>query len=686
MPGGNQHTRPLLPTAADEQDRRRADDDDEASDDDGDLAHGSSFLSATLAFSDRPSSFASHFAPPPPVRRRASVEEQVGGVAARLRRSSAPDDGDDTAAAEDDDGGNDANDQDDGSVTSSWSREALALARLAVPLAVEGICNVSLPLVTLAFVGRIPAGGGDDEGGDGVGRVAGPRPNANDDDAPPCASPSSSSAALALSSAVMANSIFTVTGYSLICGLASALETLCGAAYGAGELPLCGVLWMRALLLCLSASALPAAAWLSGALGPLLIAWGQPPEVVRGCARYLKLLAPAVVAAAVAESTGNYLLAQGVARPGMAITLLTIALSVVYNRVLVLGVEVGGGFGGGGGGGRLLGGLGLDGAALAQVASFATLAALLTAYKAWRDGGRGRRGGGGAAGGGGDRNSDGGTPDDLDATTWPEGGWRTSVGGGPLAGWGPYLRVAYACVLLLWLEWAAWEMLVFLAGLLPADQSPQLAVGVAGLAVQLSLPPYMVSFATGTAVSTRVAQGLGAGNARAARRSAVVASSGIALVNGALAAALFSARRAVPAFFAAGSGRGGGEEGGGGDDDGVAAMTSKVVPAICLTMLFDGQVACLTGVLRGTGRQGLGAAAGLFCYWAVGLPLALLLGFKARMGVLGLWLAPACGTALQAALLSAYVWGGRLDWQREVRRARRRLVRSGGGRGGGGAL
>jgi MATE family multidrug resistance protein len=546
-------------------------------------------------------------------------------------------------------------------------QEAAALAKLALPLAVEGISNVSLPLVTLAFVGRIHASAGPG------GARGGGSPETTSETTP-------DSSALALSSAVMANSIFTVTGYSVVCGLASALETLAGAAFGAGEAPLLGVLWMRALLITLSACALPALVWVSGAVGPLLVAAGQPPLVAAGCARYLRLLAPAVFFSTVAETTQNYLLAQSVALPGMAITLVTLALSVVYNRALVVG------FGGGGGGAAagFFGGLGLDGAALAQVASFATLAALLTAYRMWRDGGgvarrrRRRRQeqhqapllreGADAA-----NNANPSTrpeQEDVDDAnipcTWPERGWRTTVGGGVFAGWPVFFRVAYGAVGLVILEWACWELLVFLAGLLPASiDDPEIAVGVAGLAVQMSLPAYMISYAAGTAVSTRVAQGLGAGNALAAARSARTALVAILLVNASLALAMLSARDALPLMFTS--------------DARVASMAARVVPAIAATMLFDGQVAALTGVLRGTGRQGLGAAAGLVAYYVVGLPLAWLFGFRARMGVLGLWLAPACGTALQAVFLHCYVWGGGLDWPKEVRRARRRLQRSGGG-------
>lgn len=45
-----------------------------------------------------------------------------------------------------------------------------------------------------------------------------------------------------------------------------------------------------------------------------------------------------------------------------------------------------------------------------------------------------------------------------------------------------------------------------------------------------------------------------------------------------------------------------------------------------------------SGIIRGLGRQGLGSIYTLFCYYILGMPLALVLCFKAEMGIAGLWL------------------------------------------------
>lgn len=88
-----------------------------------------------------------------------------------------------------------------------------------------------------------------------------------------------------------------------------------------------------------------------------------------------------------------------------------------------------------------------------------------------------------------------------------------------------------------------------------------------------------------------------------------------------------------------------------------------------LHVAVDGQAAVLSGVLRGAGRQGIGAATSWCSYWIIGLPLAYLLAFKAQLGVLGLRLSLAVAVAVQALVLHIFT-ACRIDWQEEVHRAR----------------
>ena len=61
------------------------------------------------------------------------------------------------------------------------------------------------------------------------------------------------------------------------------------------------------------------------------------------------------------------------------------------------------------------------------------------------------------------------------------------------------------------------------------------------------------------------------------------------------------------------------------------------------------------GILRGSGRQSLGALLNFFCYYMIGLPLGIFLAFASRLGTLGIWIGLAIADGLQVCLM--YVQG-----------------------------
>lgn len=87
---------------------------------------------------------------------------------------------------------------------------------------------------------------------------------------------------------------------------------------------------------------------------------------------------------------------------------------------------------------------------------------------------------------------------------------------------------------------------------------------------------------------------------------------------------------------------------------------------------MNGASAVLSGTLRGSGRQKVGALANGACNYAVGLPLMLLLAFRLRLGAEGLWWGIAAGATLQTCSLAVLV--ARFNWTHEAVRADR-LVR-----------
>ncbi|KAJ4899480.1 detoxifying efflux carrier 35 [Raphanus sativus] len=82
------------------------------------------------------------------------------------------------------------------------------------------------------------------------------------------------------------------------------------------------------------------------------------------------------------------------------------------------------------------------------------------------------------------------------------------------------------------------------------------------------------------------------------------------------------------------------------------------------------------GVAIGGGWQGLVAYITLGCYYIFGLPFGYLLGYKANLGVMGLWAGMIAGTTLQTLLLMVVLY--KTNWNKEVEETMERMKKWGG--------
>ena len=62
--------------------------------------------------------------------------------------------------------------------------------------------------------------------------------------------------------------------------------------------------------------------------------------------------------------------------------------------------------------------------------------------------------------------------------------------------------------------------------------------------------------------------------------------------------------------------------------------------------LTDTLQVVMGGVLRGSGRQYIGAIVNFIAYYIIGIPLAVVLGFKTTLGIIGIWIGMAIGNLL----------------------------------------
>ncbi|PNH09442.1 Multidrug and toxin extrusion protein 1 [Tetrabaena socialis] len=135
---------------------------------------------------------------------------------------------------------------------------------------------------------------------------------------------------LQLSAITLARSVFHVTGLSLVVGMASAVETFCGQAYGAEHFGSLGTVLQRACMLCLLTCAVPLALWTRADW--LMRLLGQQPEVIALAAPYVRLLGPSLCMWGVSGCIKSYLSSQGVVAPLTVVAVIYTALTPIVNH------------------------------------------------------------------------------------------------------------------------------------------------------------------------------------------------------------------------------------------------------------------------------------------------------------------------------------------------------------------
>uniref|UniRef100_G1N541 Multidrug and toxin extrusion protein n=1 Tax=Meleagris gallopavo TaxID=9103 RepID=G1N541_MELGA len=230
----------------------------------------------------------------------------------------------------------------------------------------------------------------------------------------------------------------------------------------------------------------------------------------------------------------------------------------------------------------------------------------------------------------------------IHVQTW--GGWTRDC----LLDWGSYIQLALPSMLMMCIEWWTFEIGSFLAGLLSVVE-----LGAQSVIYELSSAAYMVPLGFSVAVSVRVGNALGSGDVVQAKTSCITALLCAGVFAVVVATLLGTLKDVVGYIFT--------------NDKEIVMLVSKVMIIFAPFHLFDAAAATCGGVLRGTGKQKLGAIANAVGYYAVGLPIGISLMFAAKMGVLGLWVGMIVCISLQSLSFSAFVM--RMDWKKAAEEA-----------------
>ncbi|CAN1228943.1 Protein DETOXIFICATION 16 [Linum grandiflorum] len=267
-----------------------------------------------------------------------------------------------------------------------------------------------------------------------------------------------------LSGASIATAFASMTGYTLLRGLGSALETFSGQAYGAKQYRMLGIHLQRGTLILLI-FCIPIGALFANA-SRILVFFRQDPQISSEAGRFALFLIPVVVSVAFLECHIRFLLAQNHVVPLMVCSGISTSLHVPICWLLVF-----------------KSGFGSRGAAMANSVSFGIAAVFLVFYVQFSGSCK---------------------------ETWK--GFSIDA----LSGIPGFLKLAIPSAVMLSLEVWFFEILILISGLLP---NPKFETSVMSICFNIYLLVSMIPFGLGAAVSTRVSNELGAGRPRAASRA-----------------------------------------------------------------------------------------------------------------------------------------------------------------------
>ncbi|KAF8058178.1 mate-domain-containing protein [Lyophyllum atratum] len=204
-----------------------------------------------------------------------------------------------------------------------------------------------------------------------------------------------------------------------------------------------------------------------------------------------------------------------------------------------------------------------------------------------------------------------------------------------------FLRLAIPGILMVGTGWSAFEIVA-----LAAVRLGELPLAAQSVIMTTDQILNTIPFGIGVAATTRVGHLIGSRSASGTKRAAH-ASAILSVIVGAFVMVLMLWSKDVYGFLFS-------------DDVDVVNLVAAVMPLVASFQIVDGLANSCDGVLRGQGRQQLGAVFNFVAYYVIALPMGITLAFQAdtQLGLQGLWIGRSLTTRPVVVL--------KTDWAREV--------------------
>lgn len=357
-----------------------------------------------------------------------------------------------------------------------------------------------------------------------------------------------------------------------------ALDTLCGQGFGAEEYEMLGIYLQACCIISLMFSIAISIIWCFTKY--IFIFLHQSKDISSTASIYMKLLIPGLVSYGFLQNMLRFLQTQSVVMPLLILSTLPLLLHIGIVYALIH-----------------LTSLSFKGAAIAVSISFWIAMLLLVLHVAYSS---------------------------KFKNTW-KGFSFQSFHYFPLV-----LKLALPSAAMICLEYSAFEILVFLAGLLPDSE---ITTSLIAICVSTESVAYMITNGLSVAASTRVSNELGANNPDKAKHAMVVTLKLSLLLALCIVIALSFGHSLWSQLFS--------------NSSMIKQEFASMTPLLATSILLDSVQGVLSGVARGCGWQHLAVYINLTTFYLIGLPISCVLGFETTLHVKGLWIGLICGLACQ---------------------------------------
>ncbi|XP_010250482.1 PREDICTED: protein DETOXIFICATION 33-like [Nelumbo nucifera] len=448
------------------------------------------------------------------------------------------------------------------------SVESKKLWKIAGPAIFTMICQYSLGAITQAFIGHVGT--------------------------------------LELAAFSVANSVVAGFGYGLMLGMGSALETLCGQAFGAGKFTMLGIYMQRSWLILLCTALLLVPIYVFSA--PILILMGQTVEIADAAGRFATWMLPQLFAYALNFPIQKFLQAQRKVMVMACVAAIVLVVHVLISWLVIFKL-----------------GWGLIGAAVSLNFSWWINIFGQSMY----------------------------------IFISKSGGAWTGFSLQAFADLWGFIKLSLASAVMLCLQFWYLMIIITITGHLT---NPLVPVDALSICMSINGWDAMIGLGFNAAISVRVSNELGSRNPQAAKFAVAVVSATSLSIGVLCMILVLTTRFNFPVLFTS--------------NIEVMKEVSKLALLLGATVLLNSLQPVLSGVAIGAGWQALIAYINIGCYYFVGLPAGIVLGFKFNFGAEGIWGGMIGGIVLQTMILVAITLY--TDWNKEASEAENRIRKWGG--------